>query len=125
MAPAKGNRIAWPESYLPRRIAAIFTPGKWDKGCRTFLKAKPMTSPAISRVLQVCEALQRSSGPVCAGTLAMSLSERTQRPWSKRTVLRDLQALSRSGYVKRTGRGNRGATVRWQWSGAGMLRTTA
>lgn len=86
-----------------------------------------MTSPANfqSRVLLVCEALQRSAGPVCAGTLAMALAERTQRPWSKRTVLRDLEALRRSGYVRGIGRGTRGATVRWVWNGAGMLRTTA
>lgn len=86
-----------------------------------------MIAPAIPqvRVLLVCETLQRSPVPVCAGTLAMTLAEQTQRPWSKRTVLRDLQALCRGGYVRELGSGRRGATVRWSWCGTGMLRTTA
>jgi predicted DNA-binding transcriptional regulator YafY len=84
-----------------------------------------MSVHAISRVLQVCEALQRATSPVCAGSLAIDLAERTKLPWSKRTVLRDLQALSQTGYVKSIGCGKRGTTVRWEWSGAGMLRTTA
>lgn len=78
-----------------------------------------MTAPAIRRVLAVCEALQRSPRPVCAGSLAMSLTV------TKRTVLRDLRALNQAGLVTTVGGGKRGATVRWVWNGTGMLRTTA
>jgi len=87
--------------------------------------AKFDASQAVDRVLFTCEVLQRFTGPVSAGSLAMSLEQRAGRPWSKRTVLRDLQALCRCGYVKSIGGGRRGATTLWQWSGAGMFRAAA
>jgi predicted DNA-binding transcriptional regulator YafY len=80
-------------------------------------------SQAVDRVLLTCEVLQRVTGPVSAGALAMTLEERAQRPWSKRTVLRDLQALERCGYVTSLGSGKRGATLRWQWTGSPGLRS--
>lgn len=80
---------------------------------------------AFDRVLLVSELLQRSSSPVCAGSLAMTLSDRTNRDWSKRTVLRDLRLLQARGYAKPIEAGRRGATLRWRWSGAGMLRSAS
>lgn len=80
---------------------------------------------AIQRVLLTIEVLQRFTGPVSAGSLAMTLAERTGSPTSKRTVLRDLQALASCGYVAVTGGGRRGATVLWQWKGDRLLRPSA
>lgn len=79
------------------------------------------TANALDRLLLISELLQRSSGPVCAGSLCLTLAERTNRPWSKRTVLRDLQLLRGRGYVEPIGGGKRGTTVTWQWIGAKPL----
>jgi repressor of nif and glnA expression len=76
---------------------------------------------AIDRVLLITELLRQSSCPISAGALAMTLAERTRKPWSKRTVLRDLQLLHRRGYVEPSGGSKRGATVVWQWRGVREL----
>jgi predicted DNA-binding transcriptional regulator YafY len=83
------------------------------------------TAQALDRLLLISELLQRSTSPVCAGQLAMSLGDKTDRPWSKRTVERDLRLLSDRGLVVSIGRAKRGATLRWKWSGAGMLRSAS
>jgi predicted DNA-binding transcriptional regulator YafY len=82
-------------------------------------------SQAVQRVLLTIEVLQRSTGPVSAGSLAMTLAEHTGKPASKRTVLRDLQALHASGWVESLGGGRRGATVLWRLAGRRSLRPSA
>ncbi|WP_390845047.1 winged-helix domain-containing protein [Anatilimnocola floriformis] len=76
---------------------------------------------AIDRVLYITELLRHASCPLSAGTLADRLAERTSKPWSKRTVLRDLRLLHRRGYVEPSGGGKRGSTVVWQWRGVADL----
>lgn len=82
------------------------------------------TADTVRRVLLTCEALQKFNGPVSAGSLALTLQERAGRPWSKRTVLRDLASLQRCGYVASEGAGKKGATTFWRWVGSLTLRPT-
>lgn len=83
------------------------------------------TAQALDRVLLLSELLQRSIGPVCAGSLALTIAERMNRAPSKRTILRDLRALHRRGLVELNGDGKRGSTLLWRWAGAATLRPTA
>lgn len=72
---------------------------------------------SFDRLLLLSEVLQGIDGTTTAGALALTLAERTNRPWSQKTVSRDLTLLLERGFVVAEGGGKRGGSgVRWRWN---------
>ena len=79
-------------------------------------------SHSFDRLLLLSEVLQGTEGAATAGVLAMTLSEQTGRPWSQKTVSRDLALLMARGFVLADGAGKQGgAGVRWRWNRKAQL----